>query len=239
MEVAARGSGGALTPGSTGTQGSNSRVRLNITLYVVAILCVAAVGYLGARMWNDHERDGGDRAGNWFEDTFSVITDKRVGEDADDLPADTRAGEDVGGGVAQALEQAPADEQERTADQIEAASRMVNAFLNLRHDQIDANFAAVESLATGPFKRQWHTATTSKRGLAALITRAKAIQTGEVVWAGLVAGDADSADVIVATNGTIANVETDFEPQARAFRLQLRLELVDGQWLTSDLQYVR
>ena len=72
-----------------------------------------------------------------------------------------------------------------------------------------------------------------------LTQRAQATQTGEVEWAGLVAGDDDSATVIVATSGTVANKLTEFEPVARTYRLQLEVDFVDGRWLTSDLQYVR
>lgn len=230
MEVAARGSGSSLTPGGSGEQGSRSRVRLNIVLYVVTLVCVAAVGLVASLMWNAHERDGGDRSGNWFDDTLSVITDERVA-----LASDTRAGEDVGRGTVAAMDPAPEDEQIRTAEQLEAATKMVNAFLNISYEDAEANIEAVKSYATGPFLRQY---TNASEDLAKLTKRAKATQTGEVVWAGLVAGDADDATVIVATNGTVTNELTDFEPQARTYRLQLDLQLVDDRWLTSDLQYV-
>jgi hypothetical protein len=185
-------------------------------------------------MWSAHADDGGDRSGGWFEDAWHVVTDQRV-----DAEVETRAGEDVGDSTIEAMEPAPEDEQERTAAQLEAATKMANAFLNLSYESVEADFENVSSQATGPFLKQWSTATTSKRGLAALLRRSKATQTGEVVWAGLIAGDDDSADVVLATNGTVANKVTDFEPQARTYRLQLHLELVDGRWLTSDLQYVR
>ena len=61
---------------------------------------------------------------------------------------------------------------------------------------------------------------------------------GEVVWIGVVDADDDSATVLAATTGTVANAQTDDEPVARAFRLRLELVLVDGRWLTSDLQFV-
>lgn len=226
MEVAARGTGGSLTP-------DHSRVRLNVTLYVVATLCLCAVIFATGLMFVVHSRDDGDRSGNWFEDTVSVISDQRVD------PAASRIGEDVGDATVEGMDPASEEEQVRVADQIEAGTKMANAFLNLRYDDIEANIAAVSALATGPFLRQWTKATTSKTGLVTLIKRAKATQTGEVVWAGLVSGDTDGADVIVATNGTIANKKTRFKPHPRTYRLQLHLELVDGQWLTSDLQYVK
>ena len=39
-------------------------------------------------------------------------------------------------------------------------------------------------------------------------------------------------------SGTVANKATEDEPVARNFRLQLDLELVDGEWLTSNLEFV-
>ena len=230
MEVAARGSGGPLTPGGPGAQASRSSVRLNSALYVVTVVCLGVLVILSVLMSNAHRDDGGDRSGNWFEDGIAVITDERVS-----LAADTRAGEDVGGATVVALEPAPEEEQLRTAAQLEGATRMVNAFLNIGYEDVDANIEAVKALSTGPFLRQY---TKASQDLAKLTRRARATQTGEVVWVGLVAGDDDDATVIVATNGTVTNELTDFEPQARAYRLQLDLRLVDDRWLASDLQYV-
>ena len=61
---------------------------------------------------------------------------------------------------------------------------------------------------------------------------------GKVVWAGVVSLDEDSSRVIAATSGTVANKATQGEPVARNFRIQLDLELVDGEWLTSNLEFV-
>ncbi len=230
MEVAARGSGGPLTPEGPGEQGSRSRVRLNSALYVVAVLCLGLVVVLSVLMSNAHRDDGGDRSGSWFESAVAVVKDERVS-----VAADNRAGEDVGPGTVAAMDPAPEDEQVRTADQLEGATKMVNAFLNIGYEDVEANIEAVKSLATGQFLRQY---TTASNDLAKLTRRARATQTGEVVWTGLVAGDDDDATVIVATNGTVTNELTDFEPQARTYRLQLDVQLVDGRWLTSDLQYV-
>ncbi len=229
MEVAAGGSGDSLTPGSSGEQEGRSRSRLNGVLAVVAVLALAAVCG-GAWLMNrtyDNRADAVADGGLW-----SVLT---IDRDRD-ATGSTRAGEDVGNGTVEAMDQAPRAEQVRTADQLEAATKMANAFLNLDFENIEANIEAVKSLATGPFLRQY---TRASEDLAKLTRRAQAKQTGEVEWAGLVAGDEDSATVIVATSGTVANKLTEFEPVARTYRLQLEVVLVDGQWLTSDLQYVR
>lgn len=200
-------------------------------LYVVVVLCLGAVVVLGAIMRDQwvHDVPAGDTSGSFVQDLGRFVADQRVD------PVSTRVGEDVGDGTVQAMEPAPEAVQVREADQIEAATKMVNAFLNIQYENVEANIAAVKSLATGSFLKQY---TRASDDLVKLTQRAKATQTGEVVWAGLVAGDNDSATVVLATNGTVANKVTDFEEQARTYRLQLDLDLVDGQWLTSDLQYV-
>ena len=78
----------------------------------------------------------------------------------------------------------------------------------------------------------------SSEGLAKVATRAKSVQTGEVVWAGVVASDEDSATVIVASSGTVSNKTTEFKAVPRNYRLQLDLAFEDDQWLTRDLQFV-
>ena len=74
--------------------------------------------------------------------------------------------------------------------------------------------------------------------LAKLLTDNKSVRTGEVLWTGVVAQDPDSATVIIATTGTVANNQTGNQPKAENYRLQLQLVLEKGKWLTSDLQFV-
>jgi hypothetical protein len=232
VEVAARGSGGSLTSGSSGEQGSPNGSRLNVVLAIVVAVALAAAvgGVVLMRHTYDNRADAVSDGGLW-DRIWSVISIER-----EQAPESPRVGEDVGQGTVQAMDAAPEAEQVRTADQIEAATKMANAFLNLQYDKIVGNIAAVKALATGPFLRQY---TRASNDLAKLTRRAQATQTGEVDWAGLVAGDDDSAIVIVATSGTVANKLTKFKPVARTYRLQLKVQHVDGQWLTSDLQYVR
>jgi hypothetical protein len=229
VEVAARGSGDSLTSASPGEQEGRSRPRLDVVLAIGAVVALVAVlggAWLMSRTY-DNRADAVDDGGVWS--VLSIERDEAV-------TSDTRAGEDVGAGTVEAMAPAPQAEQLRTADQVEAATKMANAFLNLDHESIEADIETVKSLATGPFLRQY---TRASDDLIELTRRAQATQTGEIEWAGLVAGDDDSATVIVATSGTVANKLTDFEPVGRTYRLQLEVDLVDGRWLTSDLQYVR
>ena len=66
----------------------------------------------------------------------------------------------------------------------------------------------------------------------------KSVMDGEVVWAGIVDSDADSATVIAATTGTVANASTERQAGRAQLPAQARPELVDGEWLTSNLEFV-
>ncbi|MFC5731311.1 MULTISPECIES: hypothetical protein [Nocardioides] len=190
---------------------TGSRVRLNIALYAATVLCACAAILLGVLMW--------DASGDRVQGTEVALG----------------AGEDVGRGTVQAVPLASEEEQKRVAAQIEAASKMVNAFVNFRYDDADATIEAVKSMSTGTFLQQY---TKGAADLKKIATRAKSEMVAGVVWAGLVAGDEDSATVIVATSGTVKNETTKFEEEARNYRIQVELVLEDGRWLTRDLQYV-
>lgn len=209
MEVdAGRAGGEPVTPEPPSNQGS--RVGLNVTLWIVVIVC-GALAVTGA-VWN------------WNQE-----------HDSAPVSSTSRAGDKVGDARFEALPIAEDAEQERTAAVIEAATKMSNAFLNLDYKNFDAAAEAVLSLASGAFRTQYQTST---EGLEKVATQAKSIQTGEVVWAGVVAVDEDSATVIVASSGTVSNKTTKFEAVPRHYRLQLDLTLEDGKWLTRDLQFV-
>ena len=60
---------------------------------------------------------------------------------------------------------------------------------------------------------------------------------GEVLWSGVVRVDPSGATVLVATNGTRSDRRTA-GPVDRDLRLRIRLEPVDGTWLTSQIDQV-
>lgn len=123
-----------------------------------------------------------------------------------------------------------------SAEILTAAETMVLEFLNVDYRTISNDIAGVLALATGPFERQYQRTSSD---LSELTMRAHAVQTGEIVAAGIAGTDERTATVIVATRGTVSNDSTNGEPADRTYRLQLRLKLADGRWLTEDLQYVR
>jgi Mce-associated membrane protein len=126
-------------------------------------------------------------------------------------------------------------EQERYGDVLAAARAEVEAFINIDYQRAQESIDAVAAGATGDFAEQYDTSTKS---VIEVLERNKSVMDGTVLWAGVVSVDSDSATVIAATTGTVANVSTDNEPVARYFRLKLDLRRVDGDWLTANLEFV-
>jgi len=127
-------------------------------------------------------------------------------------------------------------EQERYGDVIAAATEEAEAFINIDYRKPDATFDAVAAGATGAFKTQYKSVSAD---LIEILTTAKSVMTGEVVNAAVSTIDSDSARVLVATEGTVANVGVkDGKEQARSFRLALEMVRSDGKWLTNNLEFV-
>lgn len=202
-------------PGGAPATDDRSRVRLNLALALTAALCGAVIAWLAISLqpWEDGDEEirpgGGGLSG--------------------------RAGEVVGAGTVTAVRSAEEEVQQRTAAQLDAATAMVTAFNNLSHDDADASIEAVRSMATGKFLKRYNAgADDLRQGLQ----RARSSLRSEVVWAGLVAGDEDSATVILAVESLVSNRATEFEDQARHYRIEVDLVLDEGRWLTNDLEYV-
>lgn len=198
-----------VAPGGSGGQpvSDTRRVRLNLALYVLVLVVAAVAVVVGVAVVGDLRDDGAPTS----------------------LP--------VEGDVSPvALEESPADEQERLAAVIDAASTEVEALLNTTYDDLQPSFDAVLAGATGAFREQFEK---SSESLVETMQQTKAVQESDVLWAGVVAADADSATVNVAASGTVANQLTEGKPVARNYRMQLELVLEGDAWLTRDLQFVK
>ncbi|WP_395695394.1 hypothetical protein [Nocardioides sp.] len=132
-------------------------------------------------------------------------------------------------------EQQTAAEQERYGDVLAAARAEVEAFVNIDYRDAQSSIDAVAAGATGDFAKQYDSSTA---GVVKLLQREKSVMDGKVTWAGVVDVDADSATVLAATTGTVANVSTKDQKVARLFRLKLDLVKVGDRWLTSNLEFV-
>ena len=126
-------------------------------------------------------------------------------------------------------------EHERYGEVLVAATDEAGAFINIRYDDAQASVDRVAEGATGEFKKQYSSST---EGVLQVLKQEKSVMEGKVLWAGVVDVDQDSATVIAATSGTVANQQTGNQPVARNFRLRLDLVREDGRWLTNDLQFV-
>jgi Mce-associated membrane protein len=126
-------------------------------------------------------------------------------------------------------------EQERYGDVLAAARGEVEAFVNVDYRNAQS-IDAVASGATGDLAKQYDGSTT---GVVRLLQRERSVMDGKVLWAGVVDVDTDSATVLAATTGTVANRSTRNQGVARYFRLRLDLEKVGERWLTSNVEFVR
>lgn len=127
-------------------------------------------------------------------------------------------------------------EQERYGEVLAAARAESEAFINIRYDDAQASIDRVAEGATGEFRDQY--ASSSER-VVKVLQKNESVMEGDVLYAGVVDVDRDSATVITATTGTVANKQTDSQPEERDFRLRLELVHEDGRWLTSALEIVR
>jgi Mce-associated membrane protein len=145
----------------------------------------------------------------------------------------------VFGGVL--VQQERQDRQDSSADQarygdvLAAARQEIEAFVNIDYTNAQESIDAVAAGATGDFAKQYDTST---KDVVKILTRAKSVMKGEVLWAGIVDADSDSASVIVATTGTVANTSTDNKPVARQFRIKVDLVREDDAWKTSNVEFV-
>lgn len=128
-----------------------------------------------------------------------------------------------------------AEEQERYGDVLASARAEAEALINVRYDDAQDSIDKVAAGATGKFRKQYDS---RAKDVIRVLKQAKSVMTGQVVWAGIVSADEDSATVLAATSGTVANTRTHDKPVARYFRLKLDLAKVGDRWLTSDLEFV-
>lgn len=132
-------------------------------------------------------------------------------------------------------DQRATEQQERYGAVLAAARSEVEAFINIDYRDARTSIDAVAAGATGDFKDQYDSST---KGVVKLLQREKSVMDGHVLWAGVVDVDGDSATVLAATTGTVANQSTDNKQVARYFRLKLDLTKVGDTWLTNNLEFV-
>jgi Mce-associated membrane protein len=128
-----------------------------------------------------------------------------------------------------------ADEREqRRTEVLQAARQAAVNFTTLDYRRLDRDLGRVLAGATGEFRSQFEAGT---KDLSELVTANQAVSNGEVLEAGVVSDDADSARVLVVADSTVTNA-AESEPQKRHYRLQLDLVRDGERWLVSDLKFI-
>jgi Mce-associated membrane protein len=125
-------------------------------------------------------------------------------------------------------------EEQRRQDILAAARQMTVNFTSLSHTTYQDDAKNVLRAATGDFKRQFGTQTEK---LTELVAKNKSVTEGQVLEAGIVRSEADSARVLVVADSKVSNVALP-EGETRNYRLQLDLVREDGRWLTSAIEFV-
>jgi len=126
-------------------------------------------------------------------------------------------------------------EQERYGDVIDAASTEALALVNIDYRDLETTYDTVRAGATGDFLKEY---TDSWDEQVDLFKQSKSVSTGKIRAAAVSSIDHDSATVMVVVEGTAQNNATENKPQQRRYRWRLDVVKVDGDWLTSKLEFV-
>jgi Mce-associated membrane protein len=118
---------------------------------------------------------------------------------------------------------------------LHAADRLVTAFSNFDYRNPQVTFDAVLDGSTGLFREQYEAGMDELRNAA---DNAQSRLEARVRASGIVSFEADTATIIVVTQGEVFNKVTKFRPEPRNYRIQVVMSRVDGEWLASELQYV-
>lgn len=117
---------------------------------------------------------------------------------------------------------------------LETATEMATNLVTLRHQSVDEDIKKVADGTTGPFHDQF---ATSSGGFGEVLTQGQVESTGEVKSAGIVEATDNHATVLAAVTSTVKNTEAP-DGEMRVYRMKLTLDLVDGRWLISNVEFV-
>lgn len=123
---------------------------------------------------------------------------------------------------------------QRRQDILAAARQSALNFTSLDHRHYDRDSANVLAGATGDFKEQFAAQT---KQLTELVDRNKSVSEGQVLEAGIVRSDENSARVLVVADSKVTNTAVP-QGETRTYRLQLDVVRRDGRWLTSNVEFV-
>lgn len=148
----------------------------------------------------------------------------------------------IGGNAVLPWKTAAAKKADTYSDVQAAATRAVLAFLDVDYQHMDDKSKAVESLATGTFKKQYAATATELKTAA---QQANAVSKGDVRYVGVntlsgaTAKALVAADVVVKNTATTSQKATTACPHAGArcdkYRFVVTMTRTGGAWKMSDL----
>ena len=126
------------------------------------------------------------------------------------------------------------EEEARRQEILQTARQQGVNITTLDYQTVDEDLQRVLALSTGTFRKEFRAGT---KDLTDLVVKNKAVSTGEVLEAGIVTADSDSARVLVVADSTVSN-GSSAQPQVRHYRMQLDMVRRGERWLTSTLTFV-
>lgn len=125
-------------------------------------------------------------------------------------------------------------EQARREAVLRAARQASINFTTIGYKTVDKDIARVVALATGDFKRSYKK---NRKTVEETVKKNKSTSKGQVLGAGLVSVDNDSAVALVVVDSRVTNIAYE-KPTLRHYRMRLTLVKDKGKWLVSDLAFV-
>jgi Mce-associated membrane protein len=117
-----------------------------------------------------------------------------------------------------------------------AAKQATVDFVSIRVDSVDRDLQRIAAGFTGDLKDEF---TRNMAQVRTSVVENKVRSTGNVLRAGLVSGDLDSAVVLVAIDASVRNAGA---PDGRISHYRIQVDMVldpeSGRWLASRLQFV-
>ena len=117
---------------------------------------------------------------------------------------------------------------------LQAARQSALNLTSIDTRDFDQDIKKVIDGATGAFLADFQS---RSKDLQGVLAANKVISQGQVIEAGIVRSDATNATVLVVVDSVVQNTAAP-EGRPNTYRMQLDLELRDGRWLTSMLQFV-
>ena len=124
--------------------------------------------------------------------------------------------------------------EDRREAALAAARQSALNLTSIDNANFDQDVAAVIEGATGTFRSDFEA---RSKDLKQVLTENQVVSEGKVIEAGLVRSDSRNATALVVVDSNVKNTAAP-EGRVNTYRMQLELELRDGKWLTSMLEFV-